>query len=308
MKKIWIAAIVLTGCFLVIDGQEKSYSPSKITRVVFLGTGTPNPDPKHSGNSIAIIVRNTPYIVDCGSGLVRNAASLSTRYGGSLEALNSANLKHAFITHLHSDHTSGLPDLMLTPWVMGRDEPLRLYGPRGLKKMVKHLLKAYRADREIRLFGLEHADHQGWKVQVKEIDEGIIYRDEHITVEAFRVNHGNWTEAFGYKFFTPDRRIVVSGDTIPCQNLIEKSRGVDILIHEVYSNKTLPGRDPKWKIYHPRYHTSTIELAEIANQAKPGLLILYHQLYWGITDDQLVNEITELYPGLVVSAQDLDIF
>jgi len=308
MKKTWIISIVLTGCLLYAHEFQKTYFPSQITRVVFLGTGTPNPDPKHSGNSVAIIVRKTSYIIDCGPGLVRKAASLSIRYGGSLEALNTANLKRAFITHLHSDHTSGLADLMLTPWVMGRDEPLQLYGPKGLKKMVKHLLKAYQADKKIRLFGLEHAHPLGWKVNVKEINEGIVYRDEQVMVEAFKVKHGNWTEAYGYKFTTPDRSIVISGDTIPCDNLIEKSTGVDILIHEVYSQQKLSERDPKWKIYHPKFHTSTTELAEIANKVRPGILILYHQLYWGVSDDQLVQEIARLYSGLVVSAQDLEIY
>lgn len=308
MKKTCMISILIAACTWLPGTQQKVYSPSLITRVVFLGTGTPNPDPRHSGNSVAIIVGKTPYIIDCGPGLVRKAATLSTRYGGSLEALNTANLKRAFITHLHSDHTSGLPDLILTPWVMGRDEPLQLYGPKGLKKMVKHLLKAYKADRKIRLFGLEHAHPLGWKVYVKEIREGIVYRDGQVMVEAFEVKHGNWREAYGYKFTTPDRSIVVSGDTVPCANLIEKSKGVDILIHEVYSQQKLSERDPKWRIYHPKFHTSTVELAEIANKVRPGILILYHQLYWGFNDDQLVQEITRLYSGLVVSAQDLEIY
>jgi ribonuclease Z len=308
MKKVLIMSIILTGCFLYVDGVQKTYSPSQITRVVFLGTGTPNPDPEHSGNSIAIIVRNTPYIVDCGPGLVRKAASLSTRYGGVIEALNAPNLKRVFLTHLHSDHTSGLPDLILTPWVMGRDEPLMLFGPVGSKKMVKYLLKAYQADRKIRLYGLEHANNQGWRVVVREVDEGIVYKDENVMVEAFRVKHGNWAEAFGYKFMTPDRSIVISGDTAPCENIIRKSKGVDILIHEVYSHRKLKDLEEKWKFYHPKFHTSTIELAEIAKRTNPGILILYHQLYWGIGDDELLNEIAGLYHGLVVSAQDLDVY
>ena len=93
------------------------------TQVVILGSGNPNPDPHQSGCSIAIIVNDVPYIVDFGPGLVRKAAALSPRYGGPVTGLTTKNLKHAFLTHLHSDHTAGYPDLILTPWVMGRDEP-----------------------------------------------------------------------------------------------------------------------------------------------------------------------------------------
>ena len=103
------------------------------TKVVLLGTGTPNPDPEHSGGSVAIIVGTTPYIVDFGPGLVRQAAKMSPRFGGKIEALSTKNLKHAFLTHLHSDQTVGFPDLLLTPWVMGRNEPLEVYGPEGKK-------------------------------------------------------------------------------------------------------------------------------------------------------------------------------
>lgn len=94
------------------------------TKVVLLGTGTPNPDPEHSGGNVAIVVGTTPYIVDFGPGLVRQAAKMSPRYGGEFEALSTKNLKRAFLTHLHSDHTVGFPDLLLSPWIMGRNKPL----------------------------------------------------------------------------------------------------------------------------------------------------------------------------------------
>ena len=131
---------------------------------------------------------------------------------------------------------------------------------RGLKKMVRHLIKAYQADRKIRLFGREKAHPKGWKVRVTEIDEGIIFRDNQVTVEAFRVVHGNWTEAYGFKFTTPDRTVVISGDTVPCAKLIEKSRGVDILIHEVYSQEKLAER-PKLErgAWHPYWRLCPVE-------------------------------------------------
>ena len=287
---------------------QETHSPSDITKVVFLGTGNPNPDPQHSGNSIAIVINNTPYIVDFGPGLIRQAAALSPRYGGKIEALAVENLKIAFLTHLHSDHTTGYPDLIFTPWVEGRDEPLEVYGPEGIQEMTKHILEAYKEDIKVRLYGIEPANNLGWRVNAHEIKEGIIYKDSNVTVEAFLVEHGSWPEAYGFKFITPDRTIAISGDTRPSKNLVEKCRGVDILIHEVYSNEKLKERTSVWQKYHPQFHTSTHELAEIAGQIKPKLLILYHQLFWGTSDEELIKEITDIYKGKVVSARDLDVY
>lgn len=293
---------------LAQKGAPDKVAPSEITKVVFLGTGTPNPDPEHSGNSLAIVVNDTPYIVDFGPGLIRKAAAMSPRYGGKIKGLSVKNIKRAFLTHLHSDHTTGYPDLILTPWVMGRDEPLQVYGPEGIKSMTHHILEAYKEDIKIRLYGLEPANNQGWRAIAHEIKEGIIYKDKNVTVEAFRVPHGSWPDAFGFIFTTPDRKIAVSGDTRPCKHLAAKCKGVDILIHEVYSLEKLKHRTPFWQKYHPKFHTSTRELADIAKQVKPGLLILYHQLRWGATHEELVKEITDHYKGKVVSAKDLDIF
>jgi ribonuclease BN (tRNA processing enzyme) len=302
MAFVFIAAARFPGF------AQRPYSPSPVTRVVFLGTGTPNADPQHSGNSVAIVVNNTPYIVDFGPGLIRKAAALSPQYGGKIAGLEVANIKRAFLTHLHSDHTTGYPDLILTPWVLGRDAPLEVYGPEGIAAMTERILEAYREDIRMRIYGLEPANNQGWRVISHEIKEGIIYKDENVTVEAFRVEHGSWPEVYGFKFTTPDRVIAVSGDTRPCPNLVEKCKGVDILVHEVYSQEKLKERTPFWQKYHPQFHTSTLELAEIAKQVQPGLLILYHQLFWGITDRELVTEITDHYKGQVVSAKDLDVY
>jgi ribonuclease BN (tRNA processing enzyme) len=301
-------AFVLVAASRFSGFAQKPYAPSPVTRLIFLGTGTPNADPQHSGNSLAIVVNDTPYIVDFGPGLIRQAAALSPQYGGKIAGLEVANIKRAFLTHLHSDHTTGYPDLILTPWVLRRDAPWEVYGPEGITAMTEHVLEAYREDIRVRIYGLEPANNQGWRVISHEIKEGIVYKDGNVTVEAFRVEHGSWPDAYGFKFTTPDRVIAVSGDTKPCPNLVEKCRGVDILVHEVYSSEKLKERTPFWQKYHPQFHTSTLELAEIAKQVRPGLLVLYHQLYWGISDKELVKEITDHYQGKVVSARDLDVY
>ncbi len=292
------------------DTKKKKTLPktNKGTQIAFLGTGNPNPDPQHSGISVAIIVNDTPYIVDCGVGLVRRAAALTPRYGGKIPALTVKNIKHVFITHLHSDHTLGYADLILTPWVMGRRHPLEVYAPKGIAHMTKHILEAYKEDIEIRAHGVEPTEDKGWRVNTHDIKEGVIFQDKNVKVEAFRVKHGNWKESYGFKFTTPDRVIGISGDCMPDKNLVEKCKGVDVLIHEVYSYEGFLTRKKSWQKYHTVSHTSTHELAKIANEVKPGLLLLYHQLYWGVNDKQLVKEITDRYNGKVISARDLDVY
>ncbi|MDB4582260.1 MBL fold metallo-hydrolase [Draconibacterium sp.] len=276
------------------------------TKVVLLGTGTPNPDPAHAGSSIAILVNNNAYIVDFGTGVVRQAAKMTPKYGGDFPQLEAKNLKLAFLTHLHSDHTIGLPDLLLTPWVLERDVPLEIYGPVGTKHLADNIVEAYKADIDYRLSGLEPANENGWKVNTHEFDrDEIVYRDSLVKVEAFRVVHGSWPNAFGFRFTTPDKTIVISGDTRPCENILKYSKGADILIHEVYSYNRWTKRNEFWKKYHEANHTSTYELGELAAKSQPGKLILYHVLAWGDSNKDLLNEISEKYKGEVIVGQDL---
>lgn len=274
-----------------------------------LGSGNPNPSPSQSGPSVAIIVNDTPYIVDFGPGLIRKAASMTPRYGGEIKGLDVKNIKRAFLTHLHSDHTIGYPDLILTPWVMGRDEALEVYGPEGLNNMTQHILEAYEEDIRYRLYGYEPANNQGWRVNSHEItEEGTIYKDDNIKVEAFPVTHGTWPNAWGFRFTTPDKVIVLSGDSSPTDKIIEYASGADILIHEVYYKKGFDTKNEFWKKYHAINHTSTYELADIANKTNPKLLVLYHILFWGANDEDITNEISSKYKGKVIVGKDLDIY
>jgi ribonuclease Z len=293
--------------FMASD-SVKSQSGETQTQLILLGTGTPNADPERSGPSLAIVVGSNSYIVDFGPGVVRRASALSKQWGGKIEALNANNLKLAFLTHLHSDHTAGYADLILTPWVLGRNIPLEVYGPKGLTQMTEDLLEAYRSDISYRLDGLEPANALGWQVNTHEITEGVVFQDDLIEVTAFKINHGSWDNAFGYRFVTPDKTIVISGDTRPSQNLIRYSEGADILVHEVYSQAGFDKKTEVWKKYHAAHHTSTFELGEIAKKTKPGLLVLHHILFWGATEEELLDEISQIYDGLVSVGSDMMIY
>lgn len=273
-----------------------------------LGTGTPNPEPDRSGPAIAIVVNGAAYLVDFGPGVVRRAAAMSPEYGGQIPALSVDNLKIAFLTHLHSDHSAGLSDLILTPWVLERDEPLQIYGPEGIEEMASHVLQAYQADIRYRIDGLEPANETGWQVKAHVLDDGVVYEDDNAKVEAFRVRHGTWENAFGFRFTTADRVIVISGDAAPDANVEKYAAGADVLVHEVYSDSGFARRDAFWQKYHSTNHTSATELGEIARRAKPGLLVLYHVLFWGSSEETVLEEVRRGYDGDVVLAHDLDVF
>ena len=277
---------------------------SNPARIVLLGTGTPNADPSRSGPAVAVVVDQTPYLIDFGAGVVRQAVAA---HAAGIEALEVSRLRRAFLTHLHSDHTVGYPDLILTPWTMGRRQPLQVYGPQGLRAMTERILSAYAEDIRERLDGLEPANRNGYRTESFEIVPGTVYRDESVTVEAFRVRHGSWP-AYGYRFTTSDRVIVISGDTAPFAGWETAYRDCDVLVHEVHSVAGLASQEPAWQAYHAAVHTSTTELAEVASIVKPRLLVLYHQLFHGVSESVLLREVQDRYAGEVASGHDLDVF
>ena len=155
---------------------------------------------------------------------------------------------------------------------------------------------------------MEPANNQGWRVNAHEIKEGLIYEDKNIIVEAFPVVHGSWPNAYGFRITTSDKIIVISGDSRPCESIEKYSEGADILIHEVYSYAGWSTKNEFWKAYHKMNHTSTYELGDLASRSLPKLVVLYHTLYWGSTDEEILNEISEKYDGRVIIGHDLDVF
>jgi ribonuclease BN (tRNA processing enzyme) len=284
------------------------------TRIVMLGTGTPRPDPGRSGPATAIVVNGTPYLIDFGTGVIRRATAA---YENGVTALGFAgvNIKTAFLTHMHSDHTIGYPDLIFTPWLMGRRESLEVYGPKGIVAMTENIFKAWKVDIEGRTNGHHnHHNATGYKVNAHEIEPGRIYQDRNITVTAFSVRHEEMADSFGFRFDTPDRTIVLSGDTTPTQALVDHSQGCDVLIHEAYSMAQARNASRPSLEFRRRHHTSSIELAEIANIVQPRLLLTYHRSTSAEgptqpgSEDILVQEIQQTYKGRVVAPRDLDVF
>lgn len=316
-RRVWLPAlVVITGILtatVAADQQRETASVGK-TRIVMLGTGNPAADPDRSGPATAIVVNDTAYLVDFGPGVIRRAKAAVVERG--VTALEPTNLRVAFVTHLHSDHTVGYADLIFTPWTLGRRVPIDVYGPTGIKAMTSHLLEAYRVDIETRTNadGNQHDFPDGYKANAHEIRAGVVYEDANVTVTAFPTKHA--MESYGYRFDTSDRSIVISGDTNPVQATIDACRGCDVLIHEVNTLESLSKRDARFQAFAAKYHTSTEQLAELAAKAKPRLLVLYHHsiaLRPGIaasasTPDELLREMSARYSGQFVIGRDLDVY
>ncbi len=275
------------------------------TRLVLLGTGTPIPQPESFGPGSVLVVDERPYLVDFGVGVVRRVQAVQK---AGISGLTTARLSLGFCTHLHSDHTLGLPDLITTPWMTGRAEPLVLYGPEGLSDMVGHIQKAYELSYKHTQALPVSPNPRGLEVEVRPMRSGVVYKDERVTVRAFPVNHGSWSEAYGFRFDTPDLKVVWSGDTAPSDRLVEEARGCDVLIHEVYCEKNFAYLDPATRDYYKAFHTSTSELAKIAEAVKPRLLILVHEMHFASGPADMLKEIRKGYKGKVIYGRDLDIF
>jgi ribonuclease BN (tRNA processing enzyme) len=268
------------------------------TRVILLGTGTPNPEPQRMGPAVAVVSGDRVYLVDCGPGVVRRAAEAG---------LKMEQLTRLFVTHLHSDHTAGYPDLILTPPNSGRSEQLEAFGPPGLQSMTAHVMAAWKEDLDIRLHGTQPVSARGFVVEAHDVKPGQVYRDAAMRVVAFAVEHGAWKHAYGYRFEAPDKTIVISGDTTYSKNLIKAAKGCDILVHEVYSEKGLANRTSDWQLYHSAYHTSAPDVGRVAAEVRPKTVVLYHLLPMGETPEEVVGEVHRHFDGEVIYGSDLEV-
>lgn len=301
MKTVTLATFFVTG-LLAWPNAAPAQAASR-TRVIMLGTGTPAADPDRFGTAVVVLVDSTPYLFDAGVGVVRRWTAAIRNEGLPLAA---SSLRTAFVTHLHSDHTLGYPELILSSWTLeqGPHRPLEVYGPVGLKAMTDHLLAAYTEDIAIRTGDEgERAEQAGPVVHVHEIGSGVVYHDSLVTVMAFTAHHGTWKQAFGYRVQTPDRVIVLSGDAGPPSEIPGQCQGCDILLHEG-GFRLAADANP----YYKRFHTTTEDLARIAAAARPKLLVLYHQPPTGPVPERGYAVLRSLYPGAFVVARDLEVF
>lgn len=310
MRSLACRAGALALCALTVPVAARQSAPPR-TQIVMLGTGTPIPDPDRAGPATAIVVDSVAYLFDAGVGVVRRAAAAGragvAAFAGLIAgAQPNPRFDRIFITHLHSDHTMGLADAIFTPWIQGRRQPVDIYGPPGLAHFVSSTLDAYTEDINERINSAGGPSREGWKAVAHEVNPGEVFKDARITVHAFRVQHSQWPNAYGYRIDTPDRSIVISGDTRESDAVAEACNGCDVLIHEVYSDSGFTLVAPARQQYHAEAHTSATAVGRVATKGRAKMVILTHVLLFGSTEDKLLREVRSTYAGRAVVAHDLD--
>ncbi len=273
-----------------------SPAATKPPEVLLLGTGFPRSDPERAGPATAVVFKDGVFLFDAGRGVTQ-------RFWASGHPLKS--LRAVFLTHLHSDHTSGLPDLFNTSWIFGRYEPLRLFGPPGTRELADAMLAFFAADIPIRRDLTERHPGAGATVDARVVEEGVAYADGELKVLAFRVDHQPVKDALGYRVEAAGRVIVISGDTRPSPNLIRHAQGADVLVHEAYLPEHFDKVDtPERAARLKAYHTSADEAGQVAAAAGVKLLVLTHVIPTG-ADLVFLERAARAFKGRIVVGRDL---
>ena len=288
------------------------------TKLVVLGTGMPLPNPYRSGPGYAVIVNGYPYLVDAGEGIWRSIARAALVNGDEFTTgLAPHKLKYLFVTHLHEDHTVGIPSLLLNPFKLTS----KIYGPVGISDMVSHVRAAWKIDIAAELS--DGYDPEGARATGHEIDfdkSGTVYEDDNVTVEAFRTIHGPLEDTFAYRFTSSDRVVVFTGDGGPYhRNIVDAAMNADILVAEAVTEENIRHapwggdtvEEKKKEIF--RYHFSPAVLARIAKEANVNTIVLSHEQNYNSGESYdalgLVKEIKAAgFEGDIYSAMDADVY
>lgn len=268
-------------------------------KVTLLGTGGVAPVMDRLGTSTLIEAGGHKYLVDAGRGALLRLTQIGVRW---------QEIDGVFLTHLHSDHVVGLPDLLLTGWLVnpGRNRALRVWGPKGTESMTSHLGSAFASDIRFRQAD-DRASAEGIVVQGKDVTEGLVLRDGDLTITAFDVDHAPGMPAFGYRIDYRGRSVVLSGDTRVSENLIRHSTGVDLLIHEVAVRSTFERAGvPAGRVSAVMdRHVSPQQAGEIFAKTKPRLAVYSHIAQSSATEQDVIPPTREKYNGRVELGEDL---
>ena len=302
MRKCLIAVPVVV--FLLASAghskaQDTGVRPATL-KVVLLGTGAGPPmDLQRYGPSTLVEAGGERLLFDCGRDATLRMAQYGIRLGG---------VSKVFVTHLHSDHVIGIPDLFLTPWASeeARKVPFEVWGPPGTREMMDHMQKAFAFDIRIRRDVDEKYSKEGITVSSHDIKEGPVFEKNGVMVTAFLVDHGPVKPAFGYRIDYGGHSVALSGDTRFSENLIKFSQGVDVIIHEAVDAEALrarPGNRTRKQMENIIAHHTTLQQAgDVFSRIKPRLAVYSHIL--GNSND-LIGGTRKTYSGPLEGGEDL---
>jgi len=289
-RTLGIALFVIVCASAAAQGQE--------IKVTLLGTGCPPAVMNRFGPSILVEAGEQKFLFDAGRGALQRLNQVKVRW---------RDVQGVFLTHLHSDHVVGFPDLWLTGWLTpGRDVPLQVWGPRGTKKMMSHLEQAYEYDIRIRLYD-DRASPDGVVILAEDVAGGFVYEKKGVKITAFEVDHTPVKPAFGYRIDYAGRSVVPSGDTRISENLIRHAQGVDLLVHEVASPETFQraGSPPERAKSVVAHHVTPEQAGEAFSRTKPKLAVYSHIVLPTATEQDLIPPTRKTYAGPLELGEDL---
>ena len=306
-----LRASVIAGLFAVALSPyawPQSPADGDDFRVTLLGTGNPQPVMHRFGPGVLMQVGDHTLLFDCGRGVTQRLFQLGVKLG----AANTL-----FLTHLHSDHIVGIPDLWLTGWLAvpfaQRQGAFQVWGPAGTRHMMAHLEHAYAWDISTRIADQQLA-RENVAVAVTDIQEGLVYDRDGVHVTAFEVDHGDRVKpAFGFRVDYGGRSAVVSGDTRFSENLIQHAAGTDLLIHQVAAMRPELLASPVFQVILA-HHTNPEEAGVVFRRAKPKLAVFYHFSLLGtpqvppMTEQEVVELARKSYSGPLLAGEDLMVF
>lgn len=262
-RKLSAMIAVLSG-LIVMTTVPALADDSKI-KVTLLGTAGPEYFPDRLGISTLVEANGELLLFDVGRGT--NQRLYQSR-------VNPKDIAKIFLTHLHSDHIEGLPDLWMTPWfLLGRDHGLELWGPEGTEEVVQGMRMMFGHDLKARVNQFNPIETLAIRTHI--VSDGVVYEKNGVKVTAFSVEHADGNPAFGYRVDWNGRRVVLSGDTTLNENVITQGTGADLIVHNVIAFSDRLSQLPEMKGVLAKL-TTPEQAAEVFKRAKPKLAVYSH--------------------------------